>query len=121
MVVFSLSVPVHIALHYRQDVIPQVESAKYLGIACTEKPNWSPHIERMAAKGTCALGMLRRPSGKRAGLRRDVFIMIYCIYIRPVLEFDCVLFSGAPAYKLRPLVLLERESLRLCLKLPKFV
>nr|XP_054933002.1 uncharacterized protein LOC129387672 [Dermacentor andersoni] len=47
--------------------------------------------------------------------------MIYRMYVRPVLEFGCVLFSGAPAYMSRPLILLEREALRLCLGLPKFV
>lgn len=121
IVIFPLSVPVQISLLYRQDVIPQVESIKYLGVIYTEKLNWGPHIETMAAKGARAVGMLRRLSNKRTGLRRDVLLMIYCMYIRPILEFGCVLFSGAPAYKLRPLVLLERESLRLCLGLPKFV
>lgn len=121
MIVFPLSYPVHIALHYRLDVIPLVESVKYLGITDSEKHNWSSHIEKMAAKGTRARRMLRELSSKRSGLRRDVLIMIYCMYIRPILELGCVLFSGAPAYKLRRLVLLKCESLRLCRGLPKFV
>lgn len=47
--------------------------------------------------------------------------MIYKMYVRPIMEFGCVLFSGSAAYKMRQLILLEREALRLCLGLPKFV
>uniref|UniRef100_A0A224Z124 Tick transposon n=1 Tax=Rhipicephalus zambeziensis TaxID=60191 RepID=A0A224Z124_9ACAR len=65
--------------------------------------------------------MLRRISNYRIGMRRDALVMIYRMYVRPILEFGCVLFSGAPAYKIRPLILLEREALRLCLGLPKTV
>lgn len=41
--------------------------------------------------------------------------------VRPVLEFGCILYAGARAYKLGPLVMLQRLALRLCLGLPKFV
>lgn len=54
-------------------------------------------------------------------MRSDTLIMIYRMYVRPIIEFGCVLFSGGAKYKIRPLVLLEREALRICLGLPKFV
>lgn len=93
IVVFAQSVPVQISLFYRQDIIPQVESVRYLGVTYTEKLNWSPIIENMALKGARAVGMLHmqqatseqatsnKVCNKRAGLRRDVLVMIYCMYI----------------------------------------
>lgn len=47
--------------------------------------------------------------------------MIYKMYVPPIFKFRCVLYSGAPAYKLHPLVLLEREALRPCFGFPKFI
>lgn len=43
------------------------------------------------------------------------------MYVPPIFKFRCVLYSGAPAYKLHPLVLLEREALRPCFGFPKFI
>lgn len=65
------------------------------------------------------MGLLRRFSSKSTGMRRSTLLTIYKLYVRPILEFGCVLFSGCAAYKLRPLLLLERQALRLCLGLPK--
>lgn len=43
------------------------------------------------------------------------------MYVPPIFKFRCVLYSGAPAYKLHPLVLLEREALRPCFGFSKFI
>lgn len=40
------------------------------------------------------------------------------MYVRRVFEYGCVLYSGTPAYKVRLVIPLEREALKL---LPKFV
>lgn len=37
------------------------------------------------------------------------------MYVRPILQFGCVLFSEGATYTIRPLVLLEQDALRLCL------
>ncbi|KAH8037863.1 hypothetical protein HPB51_018351 [Rhipicephalus microplus] len=119
ILVFPIKDPVHISINYKLQDIPQVQSLKYLGVMYNEHLNWRPHIEYIATKAVRAMGVLRRLSNCRSGMRRKALLIIYKMYVRPVLEFGCILFSGAPAYKLRPLVLLEREALRLCLGLPK--
>lgn len=120
ILVFPIKDPVHISINYKLQDIPQVQSLKYLGVMYNEHLNWRPHIEYIATKAVRAMGVLRRLSNCRSGMRRKALLIIYKMYVRPVLEFGCILFSGAPAYKLRPLVLLEREALRLCLGLPKY-
>lgn len=67
------------------------------------------------------MGVLRRLSSRRSGMGRKALLMVYKMYVRLVLEIGCVSFSGAPAYQLQPLVLLEQEALRLCLGFPKYV
>uniref|UniRef100_L7LXP3 Putative tick transposon n=1 Tax=Rhipicephalus pulchellus TaxID=72859 RepID=L7LXP3_RHIPC len=118
---FSPHDHINISLSFHQADIPQVQSVKYLGVIYDGKLNWRMHIEHTATKASRAMGMLRRISNNRWGMRTDTLIMIYRMYIRPILEFGCALFSGAPAWKLRPLILVERQALRWCLGLPKFV
>lgn len=121
ILVFPVKDPVYISLNYHLEDIPQVQSLKYLGVIYNGNLNWRPHIEYLATKGARTMGILRKLSNRRTGMRRKSLLMVYKMYVRPVLEFGCVLFSGVPSYKLRPLVLLEREALRLCLGLPKYV
>lgn len=54
-------------------------------------------------------------------MRRDTLFMIYRMYVRPILEFGYVRFSGSPQYKLRPLVMMEWQALRPCLGLLRYV
>lgn len=121
LLVFPLSVPVFLSLHYRNDPIPQVTALKYLGIVYVDNLNWQQQIESNTRKAESAVGLLRRFCNKNSGMRRDTLLMIYKLYVRPILEFGCVLFSGSAEYKLRPLILLERQALRLCLGLPRCV
>lgn len=114
IIVFPLDVPVNISLQYYQERIPEVDCIKYLGVLYDEKLSWRNHIEHIKIKATRAVGMISRFGRLRSGPRRDMLIMIYRTYVRPILEFGCVLYSGGAAYNL------EREALRNCLGVPKF-
>lgn len=67
--------------------------------------------------------MLCRLTNSWSRLRRDVLVMIYCMYVRSILrlEVGCVLFSSGLFCKKRPLDLLVRDLLCFCIGLPKFV
>lgn len=121
IIVFPLNDSVNITLTCNLQNIPQLDTVKYLGVIYDSHLLWRAHIDYIAKKGVRALGILHKISNSRSGMRRDTLIMIYKMYVRPVLEFGCVLYSGAPSYKLHALILLEREALRLCLGLPKSV
>lgn len=121
VLVFPVSVPVHVSIVYRNEPIPQVASFKYLGVVYDSSLDWRLHINCVLVKAERAFGRLKRLCCKRTGMRRDTLLLLYRAYVRPILEFGCVLFSGSPAYKLRPLYLLERRILRMCLGLPRFV
>lgn len=121
ILVFPLDAFITIQLYCGRDIVPQVTKLKYLGVFYDEKLSWKFHIDHIACRGSQALGLLRRCSHRRIGMRRSTLILLYKCYVRPILEFGCVLFSGLPMYKLRPLVLLERQALRLCLGLPRYV
>lgn len=121
LLVFPVAGTISISLAYKNQVIPQVDSLKYLGVTYTSALDWKAHINASVTKAERAFGRMKRLCGKRAGMRRDTLLLLYRAYVRPVMEFGCVLFCSCPIYKLRPLYLLERRILRFCLGLPRFV
>lgn len=102
------------------EAIPQTNLLKYLGVWYDEKLIWDHHIEVMCQKATKATGIIHRCSSPRIGMRRTALLFLYKCYVRPILEFGCVLFSHLPDYCLSKLFVTERKALRLCLGLPKY-
>lgn len=104
---FPLQQDVSISLTLLNQTIQQVSSLKYLGVMYDPSLSWCSHVDSVALKGERALGRLRGLTHRKSGMRRETLLILYKMYVRPVLEFGCALFSGTAAYKLRPLYLLE--------------
>lgn len=77
-----------IALLYGQELIPHVDSLKYLGIIYISTPNWSSRIEYVASKGLRAIVLVKRISNDSIGMCRRALLMTYRIYVHPILELD---------------------------------
>lgn len=80
-------------------------------------------LREVKRKTTClrssqpqAMGVLRRLSSHRSGMRRKALLMIYKMYVPLLLEFGCVHFSGVPAYQLRPLVIIGARDFTVVLR-----
>ncbi|XP_064482872.1 uncharacterized protein LOC135395709 [Ornithodoros turicata] len=114
------SSPVTIDLKVASESIRQTNLLKYLGVWYEGHLDWAHHLEVVSQKATKACSLLYRCSSTRIGMRRNALLLVYKCYIRPVLEFGCVLFSHLPDYRLRRLFIIERKALRLCLGLPKY-
>lgn len=121
LLVFPVQSDVSISLAYQNQIIKQVNTLKYLGVMYDPSLSWCSHIESTLLKGERALGRLRRLAHSKSGMRRETLLILYKLYVRPILEFGCALYSGTAAYKLRPLYMLEKRALRLLLGLPRFV
>ncbi|XP_064462443.1 uncharacterized protein LOC135373086 [Ornithodoros turicata] len=123
ILVFPLDAAISIDLRVGLQSVRQVSQLKYheyLGVWYDEALCWSQHIDYLSAKASKALCILHRCCSPRIGMRRAALLYIYKLYIRPVLEFGCVLFSSLPDWRLSKLYILERRALRLCLGLPKY-
>lgn len=59
---FPLKNPIYIALSYHVNIIPQVETFKYLGVIYHHSLSWKAHIDYIAEKGSCTVDLLRRLS-----------------------------------------------------------
>lgn len=120
VVVFRAASPVTIELFVGSSSIPHTTALKYLGVWYDEHLTWQNHLDYTVDKAERALTFLRRCSSPRIGLRRDALIYLYIAYVRPILEFGCVLFSQLRDYRLAKLFIFERRVLRLCLGLPSY-
>lgn len=118
---FPVKDSVHISIIYKLQDISQVELIKYVIVIYNESHNWWLHIEHVVTKGVRVMGILHKLSNCRSEMRREALLLVYKMYVRRVLEFGCLLFSGASAYKLQLLVLLEQEAIWPCLGLPKYL
>ncbi|XP_064469746.1 uncharacterized protein LOC135384474 [Ornithodoros turicata] len=114
------SSPVTTDLKGASGSIRQTNLLKYLGDWYEGHLDWAHHLEVVSQKATKACSLLHRCSSTRIGMRRNALLLVYKCYIRPVLEFGCVLFSHLPDYRLRRLFIIERKALRHCLGLPKY-
>ena len=77
-----------------QQILEQVQSAKYLGITITDDLDWGQHISEISSKATRTLGFLRRAFAPRQ--TKDV---AYKTLVRPQLNMHHLF--GIPMFKLR--------------------
>lgn len=110
---------ISVELYLRQNRLRQVTPLKYLGVMDDDNQWYNYHITNIASRGFHALGCISRCAHFSSGMRCTTLLSLYQCYVRPILEFGCALFSGIPAYRLRPLFTLEKCALRLCLVLPR--
>ena len=67
-----------------QQILEQVQSAKYLGITITDDLDWGQHISEITSKATRTLGFLRRNLAFAPRQTKDV---AYKTLVRPQLEY----------------------------------
>ena len=67
-----------------QQILEQVQSAKYLGLTITDNLDWGQHISEIACKATKTLGFLRRNLALAPRHTKEV---AYKTLVRPQLEY----------------------------------
>ncbi|XP_064475365.1 uncharacterized protein LOC135389229 [Ornithodoros turicata] len=107
-------------LKVSSESIRQANTLKYLGVWYDSELDWSHHLEALSQKAVKPGSIIYRCSGAHIGMRRKALLFLYQCYVRPILEFGCVLFSHLPDYRLARLFTIEKRMLRLCLGLPKY-
>ena len=76
----------HIQFSYtlHQQILEQVQSAKYLGLTITDNLDWGQHISEITCKATKTLGFLRRNLALAPRHTKEV---AYKTLVRPQLEY----------------------------------
>ena len=98
-------------------VLQYNKTPKLLGVHLDEKLNFRKHIEVVSHKASRCLGVLREINGI-AKLSSKKLIQLYIGLVRPVLEYGCLAWQTATSHDLKPLEIIQKKALALCLKAP---
>ena len=92
-------------------IIPETSSIKVLGIKFDSLLTWEPHITDILSRAQHRAGQLYRC---RSLLTEQDMSIIYKSWIRPILEYSNILYSGATATHLRHLNNLQSRIEQTC-------
>ena len=98
-------------------VLQYNKTPKLLGVHLDEKLNFRKHIEVVSHKASRCLGVLREINGIAKQSTKNL-IQLYIGLVRPVLEYGCLAWQTATSHDLKPLEIIQKKALALCLKAP---
>ena len=91
------------------DIVKLSDSHKHLGLWLSHNMTWKKHIKEMASQARKRLGCLQKNKYK---MSRKSLELCYLTFVRPVLEYGCVLYDSASKEDLDILTEIEKEALR---------
>ena len=94
------------------ELIKYKKHFKFLGVTFDEKLSFDLHIETIVAKCRKRLNLLKALRGKSWGANPDTIMYTYKVYIRPILEYSCVLFAHANHDLLKKIRSIETKAIK---------
>ena len=105
------------ALWLRKEQLKYSEDAKFLGITFDSKLTFEKHINDIVARCRKRLNLLKAIRGKSWGASPLTIMNTYKSFIRPVIEYSCVLFAQAEESLLRKIQSVETEAIKIAFDL----
>ena len=97
------------------DVIPHVESYRYLGLTLNSHLNWESTVNVLSQSANRALGVVISKT-KLLGLNYDGFTTLYNSYVRPIMEYGAELWGGK---QYQSMTNIYTKACRFFMKVPK--
>ena len=92
------------------NVIQEVNSHKHLGLTFSNDGTWHEHITNITSKAWTRINVMRKLKFK---LDRRALEIIYFTFIRPILEYACVIFDNCTQYELNDIEKVQLEAARI--------
>ena len=93
----------------RGQVLPRVNSAKYLGVTIHNKLSWNPHVDRIAKKANSTRAFLQR---NLHGAPTPVRAQCYKTFVRPILEYAATAWAPHTGINIQKLESVQRRAAR---------
>lgn len=90
----------------------------YLGVNYDYLQNWNAQFIYMSKSFELRLNGLRKLCRKEFGLSPKIAIIVYKVFIRPVIEYSCCAWLNIKPNKIKKLQVLQNKALRLALRAP---
>ena len=74
----------------------EVKSFKFLGVFISHDLTWTMHCDYIMKKANRRLYALRYL--RRCGVSAHDSVMVYCLLVRSILEYACIVFAALPQY-----------------------
>ena len=100
----------HLDLQMCGTALEEQESIPLLGLTVCRDLSWKKYIQSICKQASQRVGCLYRA---RRYLHSEVIFYLYKSTVRPLMEYCCHLWAGAPSTHLRPLERVERRVLNL--------
>ena len=100
------------------EIIPEVETHKHLGMHFTNNLTWHNHIEHIRTKAWKRINVMKR---LKYTLDRSSLETIYISFIRPILEYGDIIFCNCTNYEKLELDRIQNEAARIVTGATKLV
>ena len=104
------SKPIDLSITLNGSLIPQVSSHHHLGVLVNDRLTWCDHIQAIISKAAKRIGILRR---YRVRLPALSIQCVYCLSVRPVLEYASLVWSGLSKVSADCLESIQRKAAHL--------
>ena len=88
-----------------------VSSFKLLGVTPSNDLTWNSHVEKVIKKANSRLYALRQL--KKAGLSKTDLVIIYCSFVRSVVEYAAPAWSNVTMYLSDSIETIQKRALRI--------
>ena len=82
-------------IYLRNELIEYEESVKFLGILFDRKLTFEEHIKDIVKRAFKRINLLKALKGRDWGASSEIILYTYRTYVRPLLEYSCILFAHA--------------------------
>ena len=104
-------------LWLRGELIKYKKSFKFLGITFDSQMNFHDHINDIVTRAKKWLNLLKALRGQSWGASPETILYSYRSYVRPLLEYSCILFAHSSDSMLRKLQAIETSAIKIAFRL----
>ena len=108
-------------LRWKDTRLKWTGTAKYLGILYDARLTWRAHVQAVRRKAQAQLSTLYPLIGWNSSLNQDTKIMIYKLYIRPILSYAAPAWATVSPEVIQALQGMKNRILRMIVQAPWFV
>ena len=104
-------------IYLKNELLKYEEEAKFLGITFDSKLSFKNHVEDIVKRSKKKLNLLKALRGRTWGANPETLLHSYRSYIRPLLEYSCILFANADQQLQTKIQAIETEAIKIAFNL----
>ena len=97
-------------LWLRGELLKYEKSCKFLGVTFDSNHTFKEHIDDIVTRAKKRLNLLRALRGQSWGASPETLLYSYRTYVRPLLEYSCILFAYSDEFLLRKIQAVETQQ-----------